>query len=87
MGEASARRVGDAFEGRSTFVSDDNRASLEEALEAAAGAAAHSVDESIGAGELDEKAYELAYDVQIEIQVRRHNQHVREYRVRITPGG
>ena len=87
MGEASARRVGDAFEGQSTFVSDDDRASLEEALEAAAAAAAESVEESIGAGKLDEKAYGTTYDVQIEIQVRRHNQHVREYRVRITPGG
>jgi hypothetical protein len=83
MGEVSARSVGDAFEGESRFVSEENRANLEEALEAAAAAAAHSIE----SGETDKKAYETAYDVQIEIEVREHNQHVKVYRVRITPGG
>ena len=46
MGEVSGRSVGDAFVGESTFVSEDNRANLEEALEAAAAAAAGSIAES-----------------------------------------
>ena len=88
MGEVRGRSVGDAFEGESTFVSEDNRANLEEALEAAAAAAAGSIEESIERGESDGKtAYQASYDVQIEIEIRKHNQHVRTYRVRITPGG
>lgn len=87
MGEARGRPVGDAFEGESRFVSDSNRASLEEALEAAAEAAARSLDESIRAGDADKSAYDRTYDVDIQVEVREHNQHVKVYRVRITPGG
>ena len=83
MGEAKGRSVGDAFEGESRFVAEDNRASLEEALEAAAAEAARSIE----SGERDQKGYDTPYDVQIEIEVRPHNQHVKVYRVRITPGG
>jgi hypothetical protein len=88
MGKSIGRRVGEAFEGESTFDREDNLASLEQAFEAAAAEAAGSIKRSIESGDVDpERAYETTYDTQIQILVREHNQHVKTYRVRITPGG
>jgi hypothetical protein len=83
MGKSIGRRIGEAFEGESTFNGEDDLASLEQAFEAAAGAAAGAIE----SGDADRaKAYETSYDTQIQIVVREHNQHVKTYRVRITPG-
>jgi hypothetical protein len=88
MGKSIGRRIGEAFEGESTFNGEDDLASLEQAFEAAAAEAAAVTKRSIESGDVDpDKAYETSYDAQIQVVVREHNQHVKTYRVRITPGG
>jgi len=88
MGKSIGRRIGEAFVGESTFNGEDDLASLEQAFEAAAEAAAGSIEESIESGDVDrDTAYEKSYDTRIQIVVREHNQHVKTYRVQITPGG
>jgi hypothetical protein len=86
MGDRSGGRVGDAFEGRSEFAGEDNKASLEEAFEEAAKQAAVVIEREIEEGRADQSAFEVEYDVRITINTRAHNQHVRAYRVIITPG-
>jgi hypothetical protein len=85
MGDRTGRRVGDAFEGRSEFAGEDNLSSLEEAIEEAAKQASLAVDEDIVAGLKDQSGFDNEYEVRITINARPHNQHVRAYRVIITP--
>jgi hypothetical protein len=82
MGKRSRERVGDAFMGTSEFDGEGNLASLMEALEEAAGAAAADASER-GTSAEDE---DLEYDVRIVIKARTHNQNVRTCSVIITPG-
>ena len=86
MGDRTGRRLGDAFEGRSEFAGEDNLSSLEEAIEEAAKQAALALEEEIGSGRADQSAFDTEYEVRITINARAHNQHVRAYRVIITPG-
>jgi hypothetical protein len=83
MGIRSNRPLGDAYEGKSEFGGEDNKASLEEAFEEAAKAAAGDLgDERLQAEDED-----MEFDVRIVISARSHNQHVKTYKVVLTPGG
>jgi hypothetical protein len=77
MGIRTGRSLGDAFEGTSDFDSDDNAASLEEAFEEAAKAAAAALGDDVEG--------EVEFDVRLVISARTHNQNVRTYKVIITP--
>jgi hypothetical protein len=79
-GKSKGERKGEAYEGISFFVGDDAHASLEEAFEAAARAAAEDLGERVHDDDVE-------FDVKIVICARTHNQHVRAYKVVITPGG
>jgi hypothetical protein len=67
MGRTRSRTIR-AFEGRSTFVSERNPASLEQAIDAALGAARKA-----GHRPGDR------FDVQIWVELREHNQNVKVY--------
>jgi hypothetical protein len=82
MGIRSNRPLGDAYEGRSEFADEDNLASLEEAFEEAAKAAAAD----LGKDMLQRDDDDLEFDVRIVISARTDNQHVKTYTVIITPG-
>ena len=80
MGNSDRRKKGEAYEGLSFFDSDDNRASLEEAFEQAALAAAEDLGDRVNDDEVE-------FEVRIAVSARTHNQHVKAYKVTITPGG
>lgn len=81
MGTRSNRVLGDAFEGRSDFADEDDLASLDEAFEEAAKAAAKELGEDVL-----QRDDAPEFDVRIVVSARTHNQHVRTYKVILTPG-
>jgi hypothetical protein len=80
MGKTEGRKKGEAYEGVSHFAGDDDHASLEEAFEAAAQAAAADIGDRLDDDEME-------FEVRIVIAARTHNQHVKAYKVVITPSG
>jgi hypothetical protein len=67
MGKASSKKV-QAFEGRSTFVSESNPASLEQAIDADLGAARKAGHKP---GD--------RFDLRLWVELREHNQNVKVY--------
>ena len=79
MGKRSGFSIGDAFEGRSEYVSEESPASLDEAFEEAAKAATAELGDRVLESDVE-------FDVRLIIQTRPHNQNVRTYKVILTPG-
>lgn len=73
MGKASSRRVV-SFEGTSTFVSKQDPANLEQAIDAALAAARRA-----------RHAPGSVFDVRIWVELREHNQNVKVYGAVATP--
>jgi hypothetical protein len=69
MGGRSRGRV-DCFEGRSTFISESEPASLEEAI-----------DEALAAAREEGHEPDAVFDVRIRVVLREHNQNVKAYSV------
>jgi|RhiMethySRZTD1v2_1073278.scaffolds.fasta_scaffold54847_3 hypothetical protein len=75
MGKARSRRIRmDSFEGTSTYVSEQNPANLEQAVDAALAAARRA-----------RYAPGSEFDVRIWVELREHNQNVKVFGVVATP--